>query len=518
MTVAVAPTTSEAPSVNGPTMIDEMPLRHGTPAEFETVRHFFRKNRFDDQTVCAALGISDMGRVLTAHRATIDPAEVPPALLTLIDLFVFGSAVQSTDFRALSGEKVFAALSVLKLIRPAKHRDGAIVCPAWVYPVRDFVVASDRCRDPDGAADWPPSDAVFPAHDSGTLKLLRLLPALRGGDTLDLCGGSGIIALHCSKAAARAVTSDITPRSAFMADFNSRLNGADVESACGDLYEPVSGRRFEVITAHPPWVPSVGDDVVFRDGGEFGDAIIQRIIEGLPHYLDSGGTALIVAVGRDTAEATFENRVRGWLGQAGEDCDVILGVEKALAPENVVGSIRNQYFKDNPLDGDRLAERLRGSGTDKFIYGALFVRRAEQPVTEPPLRVRMSSRAVAADFDRVFAWRAHRRSPGFDRYMRAAKPRLAPQVELNVRNVVKDGALVVGGAVLTVENALPAYLDTQAWTIPLFSAFDGEHSVEQIFERICAAEQMPDVFTSAAFTNFVALLIERGFLETDVPP
>jgi SAM-dependent methyltransferase len=518
MTLAVAPTTSDGPSAAGPTVIDEMPLRHGTPAEFETVRQFFRENQFNDRTVCAALGIPDMGRVLTAHRATIDTAEVPAALLALIDLFVFGSAVPSADFRALSGERVFAALSALNLIRPAKHRDGAIVCPAWVYPVHDFVVASDRCLDPDGAADWPPADAVFPAHDSGTLKLLRLLPALRGGDTLDLCGGSGIIALHFSKSANRASTSDITARSAFMADFNSRLNGADVESACGDLYEPVSGRRFEVITAHPPWVPSVGDAVVFRDGGEFGEAIIQRIIEGVSRHLDSGGTAVIVAVGRDTAEATFENRVRGWLGPAGQDCDVILGVEKALAPENVFDSIRKQYFKDNPLDGDRLADRFRESGTDKFIYGALFIRRTDQPVTEPPLRVRMSSGAVAADFDRVFAWRSHRRSPGFDRYMQSAKPRLAPQVELNVRHVVKDGALVNGGAVLTVENALPAYLKTEAWTTPLFSAFDGEHAVAQIFERIRNTEQMPDVFTSAAFTDFVALLIERGFIEANVPP
>ena len=514
----VTPTTAHDQSVAEAAVTGEMPLRIGTPAEFNTVRRFFRANQFDERTVCAALDIPDMGRIQHARGATIDPAVVPPALLTLIDLFIFESAVPSADFRRICGDDVFAALSALNLIRPAKHREGAIVCPAWVYPLHEFVVASDRCRDADGEPGWPPPDAVFPANDSGTLKLLRLLPPARGGDTLDLCGGSGIVALQLAKAADRAFTSDITARAAHMAHFNGRLNGLAIESVCGDLYASVGARQFEVITAHPPWVPSVGDAAVYRDGGELGDTIIQRIVEGLPRHLLPGGTALIFSIARDTAEATYENRVRGWLGEAGRDCDVILGVESVLPPEQVIGSIRELYFKDNPVDGDRMADRIRNSGTDKFIYGALFVRRTDRPLTEPPLRVRMSSKASAADFDRLFAWRAYRRSASFDDDMTTARPRLTSGFELNIRQVVKDGTLATEGAVLKVEGALPSRLNTEPWTIPLFSAFDGEHTVEQIFERTCKAERMPDVFTRTAFTSFVTLLIERGFVEIDGPP
>ena len=78
-----------------------------------------------------------------------------------------------------------------------------------------FVVASDRYNDADGGTWQAPPDAVFPALDTGTLKLLRLLPAAApGGDTLDLCGGCGIVVRwHFSRTAKRAVSSDITTRS-----------------------------------------------------------------------------------------------------------------------------------------------------------------------------------------------------------------------------------------------------------------------------------------------------------------
>jgi SAM-dependent methyltransferase len=501
--------------LGGPELLDEMPVRLGTPAQFERVRRFFHAAQFNEQSVCATLKIPDMSSAGSARRARIDAASVPPALLAALDLFMFGAAVQADDFREICGEETFAAFSALNLIRPAKHRDGAIVCPVWLYPVDGFVIASDRYSDADGETWRPPADAVFPALDAGTLKLLRLLPAARGGDTLDLCGGCGIVALHFSRTANRAVTSDITARSAHLAEFNGRLNGAGIKNLCGDLYAPVCGQHFDVISAHPPWVPSTGDAMVFRDGGDVGEAIIQRIVEGLARHLGEGGTAVVVSLGRDTLEAAYESRVRGWLGAAGHDCDVVLGVEKILTIDDLARSMRKLHFKDNADEADRMATRLRASGTDKFIYGALFIRRTGQSVTEPPLRLRMSSHAAAPDFDRLFAWRLHRRSRGFHDWLKAAKPRLAPHLEVNIRHVVKEDALVTGSVSLTAENAFLTQLRTDAWTVPLIAACEGRRTVEEVFDAARGAGQMPGDFTLAAFTDFLALLIERNFLEVD---
>jgi hypothetical protein len=263
-------------------------------------------------------------------------------------------------------------------------------------------------------------------------------------------------------------------------------------------------------------VPSTGDAMVFRDGGDDGDGVIQRIIAGIPRHLGSDGTAVIVSLGRDAVGAAYEQRVRGWLGNPGHDCDVILGVEKILTIEEVVGSIRKLHLKDNAQEADGMASRLRAIGTDKFIYGALFIRRTGQPVMEQPLRMRMTSRAVAQDFERAFAWRIRRRSPAFGDWLKSAKPRLAPHLEINVRHVVKNGALISGSAMLESESGFSTALRPDAWTIPLISSFEGRLTVEQVYNQAKKAKRTPSDFPLPAFVEFVALLVEQGFLEVDV--
>jgi SAM-dependent methyltransferase len=491
----------------------DLPVRSGTPEQFARVRRFFHDVGFNDGAVCAVLKIPDMSRAIDASRDSLATASASAALLAAIDLFVFGAAIPAAEFRAACGEETYAAFVALSLIREKRNSAGAIVCPVWLYPVDGFVMASDRHDDADGGTFRPPEDAVFPALDAGTLKLLRLLPEARGADTLDLCGGCGIAALHFSRTARHAVTADITARSAYFAEFNGRLNDADIESLRGDLYQPVTGRHFDVIAAHPPWVPSTGDAMVFRDGGEVGEAVIRRIIEGIPGHLRAGGTAVIVSLGRDATDAPYEGRVRGWLGESGNECDVILGVEKTLTIEDVIGSMRRLHLKDDAGEANRIAARFRSFGTDKFVYGALFIRRTGRPVTEPPLRLRMSSRATAADFERLFAWRAHRRGPGFRDWLMAAKPRLAAHLEVNVRHAVKEGALVAGTAMLSAEYAFSTALRSDAWTLPLISGFDGRRSVEQIFNQARKAKHVPGNFTLFRFLDFVALAIEQGFLD-----
>ena len=496
--------------------LDELPIRIGTPAEFACVRSFFGGIQFNDRAVCAALKIRDIAGSRNLRPGEIDWDSVSPALRLAITLFVLGASAPREDFRKICGDEIFAAFTALGLVRDMRRCDATIVCPVWLYPVDGFILASDRRDDPDGEEYRPPADVVFPGLDAGTLRLLRLLPQMRGGDALDLCGGCGIGALHLSRTAERAVSADITRRSSFFAAFNAGLNGVNIESLEGDLYAPVMGRYFDVIAAHPPWVPSTGDAIVFRDGGDGGETIIRRIVEGIPRYLHQGGTAIIVSLGRDTIEAPYERRARGWLGEGGRDCDVILGIEKMLTIEEVVGSVRKLHLNDDHRQADRLAAHLRTLGTEKFIYGALFIRRTDELVAEPPLRLRMLSRAVAADFDRLLAWRRQRRTTAFRDWMKLAKPRLAPDLEIVDRQVVRNGALVAGETTMKAECAFSTSLRLDAWVIPMIASFKGSHSVEQVFSKARRGSQSPGDFTLRAFIDLVAMMIEYGFLDVDI--
>ena len=494
-----------------------MTLLIAASAEFASVRGFLRDMQFDERHVTAALQIPTISRLRDTDLGRIDRGAVPQPLLTVIDLMIGGDAVAVDRLRACCDDTTFAALMALDLIRDAHHREGAVVCPVWLYPIDGLLIASDRQSFPKGSVDLPTNEAVFPAHDSGTLQLLRLLPAVRGGDALDLCSGSGIVALHLARSGMRAVAADITARSAHFAAFNAELNGLAVESLCGDLYSPLAGRRFDLICAHPPWVPSTGDAMVFRDGGDTGEAILQRIIAGIPDHLNSEGTAILVSLGRDGSDASFQQRLRGWLGDAGQDCDIIVGVDRILSIDNLVGSMRRLHLHDEAEKADRMASRLRELGTEKFIHGAVFIRRTKAPVAEPPLRLRMSADATAPDFERIFAWRRFRRSAGFADWLAVAAPRPSADLELNIRHVVRDGELVGDSAMLSAGRALSAAVQPDLWAARMLTQFDGRQTVARVFDAARQANRMPDNFTLTAFVDFVGQMVERGVLDIDAP-
>lgn len=493
-----------------------MPIRIGSVAEFTRVREFLRGAGFDERTVLAALKLSDLGALREADSNNIDRGAISPALLDVIELLVLGETLRVDRLRANCGEAVVHDFAALGLIGNASDRDGAIACPVWVYPVDGFYIASDRQTGLDENTARDKSGVVFPAHDSGTLQLLRLLPAINDGDGLDLCGGSGVGALHLARGGLRAVTADITGRSTYFAKFNARLNAIDVEAVCGDLYEPIHG-KFDVICCHPPWLPSAGDAMTFRDGGDMGEAVVQAVFRGMPQHLCDGGTGIVVALGRDGTDAAYEQRVRLWLGESGRDCDMILGISKMIPVEEMIQSVCRLHLKGDAEQAERLAARYREHGTKKFVYGAAVVRRTGTDVGEPPLRLRMSAAANLGDFDRIFAFRDFRRGAHFTDWLAAAKPHLSPELEATVRFVVRDGVIKPKSAFLTTNRPLGATINPDPWISGLVRRLEGTETVGQAFDVARRAGQMPADFTLPAFVDLVGQMIERGFLDINLP-
>lgn len=488
------------------------PLRLGSPEEFAVVREFFQQAEFNDTALCRWLRMENMSDVGRVAWEEVKLGEASPALRWCIQFFVRCEPAADDESRSICGETVFAALKSLGLLRPAKNAAAMVLCPVWLYPADGFVVVSDRRDDPDGGEYTPPEDVVFPAIYAGTLRFLKLLPEARGAEALDHCGGSGIGALRLARSARRAVTADLTERSAFFAEFNSRLNGVKIESLCGDLYAPVTGRQFDLITAHPPFVPATGPNMVYRDGGATGEEVTRRLIEGLSVHLRPGGTCVILCVARDTAEQTFEQRAREWLGDGRDDFDVVFGLEKVLTVEGVVDSMRKRGQQISEDDAKQLYVRLRSLGTRQFVYGALFLRRYLERVTQKPFRIGLTSNGRAGDFERLFAWRAHGRKSGFAESLKQAKPRFAPRLQLTARHAVREGELMPVEFVFAIEDGLEAALRPDAWIVPIIARLNGTQTVREVFEGAQRAEELPEGFRLEDFAGLVASMIERGFL------
>ncbi len=157
--------------------------------------------------------------------------------------------------------------------------------------------------------------------------LERTQGAASYGRLLDLCTGSGCIALAFSKQRPTwAITAtDLSPDALAVATENAlRLGCAStLELLSGDLYAPLaSDQRFDVIVSNPPYIarpeiPTLMQDVrdyephSALDGGPDGLELLRRIVKQAPSRLNDGGL-LALEVGHDQAQ-----RVASGLGKSG---------------------------------------------------------------------------------------------------------------------------------------------------------------------------------------------------------
>jgi release factor glutamine methyltransferase len=130
--------------------------------------------------------------------------------------------------------------------------------------------------------------------------VLRRQPQLRGGAVLDVCTGSGAIAIAAALAGARSVTAvDVSGRAVLTTRFNARLNRVRVEAIRGSLLDAVPGRRFDVIVSNPPYLPAQDDALPPRgrarhtEAGTTGRTLLDRLIDAAPAHLAPGGVLLV---------------------------------------------------------------------------------------------------------------------------------------------------------------------------------------------------------------------------------
>jgi release factor glutamine methyltransferase len=140
------------------------------------------------------------------------------------------------------------------------------------------------------------------------------------GRALDLCTGSGCVALAFARSRPtwRVTGTDISEDAVHLAWENTERLGVAhaLRFLTGDLYTPVRGERFELITANPPYIPTgelAGLDRDVRDfeprlaldGGTDGLSLELAVVAGAPAHLIAGGI-LAVEVGHDQASRVAE--------------------------------------------------------------------------------------------------------------------------------------------------------------------------------------------------------------------
>ena len=152
---------------------------------------------------------------------------------------------------------------------------------------------------------------------------------------LDVCTGSGILAVTAAMRGARAVTAvDMSRRAVLTAALNARLNGVRVDARRGDLFAPVDGQRFDVIVSNPPYVPAETEELPTKgpqrawDAGLDGRVVLDRLIEEATAHLKPSGCLLLVS-----SSVLGTERTLATMRDAGlEDVDVIARRRGPLGP------------------------------------------------------------------------------------------------------------------------------------------------------------------------------------------
>jgi HemK-related putative methylase len=119
-------------------------------------------------------------------------------------------------------------------------------------------------------------------------------PLMADSKILDMGTGSGVCALVAARHSSHVTAVDIDDNAVRCAQLNALLNGMDdrVRVLQGNLFAPLTGRRFDLILFNPPYVraaPRNDADRAWRSTD-----VAERFACALRGHLNPGGCALVL--------------------------------------------------------------------------------------------------------------------------------------------------------------------------------------------------------------------------------
>lgn len=478
-------------------------------ADFELLRAFLQGSGFNYENINRRLGVAHTFEYRLPKPEILFAQSIEDAFGFLVAFFVQGIRLPAAAMARLVPADVRGTMERLFLFDADQDHPGHVYSTCCIYGFPGgILIASDRCASPGGEnhSSWP-ADVLYPPLFENTLNFVRRLPVRPCEAMLDIGTGTGIAALASAGCARQIWASDITPRAVEFAEFNRRLNGAhNMTVVEGDLYEPVTGLSFDRITVHPPYVPGASARYVYREGGEDGEQIFRRCVEGLPTYLRPGGRFYSMLLGSDRDEETFEIRIRKWLGPSANEFDVLIAFEAVKTTAEFLAS--NTSGSDS--EKEAWQKTWRNNGTTALVYGSVVIQRRRSPRPAASARIQTGAGLGGQALDLLVDWSSAGSQAALNEMVLNARPAMMSGVEMTVTHRMRDGRLVPEDYEFKIPGAFRTQGKTPEWMAQTIAACDGTVSWREHFERLLRAGKIPPHAKPEEFARMLHPLVASG--------
>jgi cyclopropane fatty-acyl-phospholipid synthase-like methyltransferase len=476
-------------------------------ADAQRVRDFLRQSEYSEETLRKRQLTDLPSRRLRNQARLMDATREPSTLNSLLRWFWIGASQPASAVR----EFIPSWFTDLALSCGLLQQEGEFLVPeVMVFPVEGFLVVADL------TSRMEASDAAIVLWPNPTSRLLSRFTVRRPSRaTLDLGTGTGIQSLVAASHSEQVVGTDLNERAIRFAKFTAALNGLEnIEFLTGDGYEPVAGRKFDLIVSNPPFFITPTDQYLFCNNPMDLDQMCRNFVRQAPNYLNEGGYFQCLCEWAELKDQPWQERVSEWMENSGCDAWILKGNTEDAAEyaQHRIADTSHSPEQDAELFASYMAY-YRERKVVAIHDGIIAMRRRSG---QNWILIEETSVAPAEPFGdsvlRTFEARDFLQNSGSDEQILAVKPRLSPHCRLEQVFKPSDQGWQSATVNLRLAKGIPFSVGLQGLVAEFLGGCTGTRSVGDLIQALAREATAPVEQVRAECIAIVRRLIERGFL------
>lgn len=479
-----------------------------SPSDARRLRSFFDDAGYTEKKLHGELALDELpsSRLRNVPRL-LDRTSQPSLLNVLLRWFWLGTSQDASAVGPFLPDWFLPAALDCGILR---REQGRLFSQVMLVPIKNFLVASHHTSTFD-AGD--PEVVLWP--NPTTKLLLRFAIRRPSRQTLDLGAGTGILSLETAGFSGHVVATDLNPQAVAFTRFNAALNAIDnIECLQGDAFQPVAGRKFDLILCNPPFFITPGNEYLFCNNPMELDQLCRSLVKQAPAHLEEGGFLQMLCEWVQLEEQDWHQRLAEWFHGGGCDAWVLKGstVDPSEYAQSRIAETTSSSDRDAPLFQEYMAY-YRQRRVVAIHKGLIAMRRRAgrnwiimEDITDAP------AEPFGDIIERRFAARDFLAGHSDDALLLRLKPRLSTDARLEQFFEPSDQGWKSGSLTLRLTRGFRSSAGVQPLVAEFLSGCNGSKTLAELIDDLAPRVSAPPDHVRAECIDVVRKLIESGFV------